>query len=233
MVRSSRFRPDYFDNSGRDDVLSGGVRMIPVDAPGGPYRVWTKRVGNNPAIKVLLLHGGPGAPHDYLEACDSYLPGAGVEYYYYDQLGCGHSDKPEDLSYINLAHFVEEVEQVRQALGLGPDNFYLYGHSWGGWLGIEYALKYQRHLKGLILSGSMSSSPAYNAYAKNVLMPEIDPDALSEIKALEAAGDYTNPRFMELLIAERKAAKTRVSRRWSCNSQPTRRRENRSISRAR
>lgn len=200
MARTSRFRPDYFDNSGRDDILTGGVRLIAVDAPGGPYRVWTKRIGNNPTIKVLLLHGGPGATHEYLECFDSYLPAAGVEYYYYDQLGSGHSDKPEDLSYINLAHFVAEVEQVRQALGLGPDNFYLYGHSWGGWLGVEYALHYQQHLKGLILSNSMASSPAYNAYASNVLMPEIDPDVLAEIKSLESAGDYSNPRFMALLM---------------------------------
>lgn len=89
---------------------------------------------------------------------------------------------------------------MRQALALGLDNFYLYGHSWGGWLGVEYALHYQHHLKGLILSNSMASSPAYNAYAQHVLMPEIDPDVLAEIKSLEAAGDYSNPRFMKLLL---------------------------------
>ena len=202
MALSSPSDPDYIHNVGRDDAPSDGIRLIPVFAPGGPYRVWTKRTGNNPTIKVLLLHGGPGATHEYLECFDGYLRAAGVEFYYYDQLGSGYSDKPEDLSYINLPHFVEEVEQVRQALSLGPDNFYLYGHSWGGWLGVEYALKYQQHLKGLILSNSMASSPAYNAYAHHVLMPEIDPEALAEIKALESAGDYANPRFMELLIAE-------------------------------
>lgn len=186
----------------RDSLLSKDIQRISVDAPGGPYTVWTKRIGDNPTIKVLLLHGGPGATHEYLECFDSYLTAAGIECYYYDQLGSGFSDKPEDLSYINLAHFVEEVEQVRRALGLGPHNFYLYGHSWGGWLGIEYALKYQQHLKGLILSNSMASSPAYNDYAHRVLMPEIDPSALAEIQALEAAGDYANPRFMDLLISE-------------------------------
>ena len=78
---------NYFDNTGRQDVLSGGVRMIPITTPQGEFRVWTKRVGNNPTIKVLLLHGGPGATHEYFEGFDSFLPGAGVEYYYYDQLG--------------------------------------------------------------------------------------------------------------------------------------------------
>src|SRR5438876_6746126 len=62
----------YLDYSGRDDRLSGGARRIPVDTPAGPFAVWTKRVGNNPELKVLLLHGGPGCTHEYLEACDGY-----------------------------------------------------------------------------------------------------------------------------------------------------------------
>ncbi len=70
---------DYLDNTGRDDVLSGGVKMIPVETPKGSFRVWTKRVGNNPTIKVLLLHGGPGVTHEYLEAFDSYFPSAEIE----------------------------------------------------------------------------------------------------------------------------------------------------------
>jgi len=74
----------YLDYSGRDDVLSGGVKMIPVNTSKGTFRVWTKRNGNNPTIKVLLLHGGPGLTHEYLEAFDSYFPAAGIAYYYYD-----------------------------------------------------------------------------------------------------------------------------------------------------
>ena len=70
----------YLDYSGRDDVLSGGSRRIPVSTPAGRFQVWVKRVGSNPDLRVLLLHGGPGSPHEYLEACDSYLHGAGVEY---------------------------------------------------------------------------------------------------------------------------------------------------------
>jgi proline iminopeptidase len=108
----------YFDNTGRTDVLAGGVRMIPVQTPKGTFRVWTKRIGNNPRIKVLLLHGGPGVTHEYLEAFDSYFPGAGIEYYYYDQLGSYYSDQPNEPSLWELPRFVEEVEQVRQALGL-------------------------------------------------------------------------------------------------------------------
>ena len=190
----------YFDNAGRTDVLAGGVRMIPIHTPKGDFRVWTKRVGNNPSIKVLLLHGGPGATHEYLEACDSFLPAAGVEYYYYDQLGSAYSDQPDDPELCDLPRFVEEVEQVRQALGLDKDNFYLYGQSWGGLLAIEYALKYQQHLKGLIISNMMASIPAYNEYAEKVLMPAMDQKVLAEIKAMEAQGRTEDPRYMELLI---------------------------------
>ena len=190
----------YLDYSGRDDVLGGGVKMIPVETPKGTFRVWTKRVGNNPRIKVLLLHGGPGATHEYFQAFDSYFPAAGIEYYYYDQLGSAYSDQPDEPELWELPRFVEEVEQVRQALGLDQNNFYLLGHSWGGMLGIEYALKYQQHLKGLIVSNMMASIPAYNEYAKQKLMPAMDQAVLAEIQRLEATQQYEDPRYMELLI---------------------------------
>ena len=134
---------DFLDYSDRDDLLAGGVRMLPVKTPVGSFKVWTKRIGNNPTLRVLLLHGGPGATHEYLEACDSYLPGAGVEYYYYDQLGSAFSDQPDEDSLWDLDRFVDEVEQVRQSLALGPDSFVLYGQSWGGILAIEYALAHR------------------------------------------------------------------------------------------
>ena len=191
---------NYFDNAGRGDVLSGGVRMIPVTTPKGTFKVWTKRVGNNPTIKVLLLHGGPGMTHEYLEAFDSYFPGASIEYYYYDQLGSSYSDQPDDPSLVELPRYVEEVEQVRKALGLDNKNFYLLGHSWGGLLAAEYALKYGRNLKGLVISNMMMSIPAYNKYADTVLMPAMDQKALAEIKRLEAEGKYEDPRYMELLL---------------------------------
>ncbi|MDR6936669.1 proline iminopeptidase-family hydrolase [Luteibacter sp. 3190] len=190
----------YFDNTGRDDVLSGGQKTVVIDTPKGKFKVWTKRVGNNPTIKVLLLHGGPGATHEYFEAFDSYFPGAGIEYYYYDQLGSGFSDKPTDPSLWDIPRFVDEVEQVRQALHLDKDNFFVLGHSWGGVLAIEYALKYPQHLKGVIISNMMDSIPAYNAYANKVLMPAMDQRKLAEVKKLEAEKKTSDPRYMELLM---------------------------------
>src|SRR6187200_2905246 len=108
----------YHSRTGHEDAWQGGVRLIPIHTPVGDFRVWTKRVGNNPRIKVLLLHGGPGITHEYFEAADSFLPAASVEYYYYDQLGSAYSDQPKDESLWDLPRFVEEVEQVRSALGL-------------------------------------------------------------------------------------------------------------------
>jgi proline iminopeptidase len=181
-------------------MSNDSVLQIPIETPKGTFNVWTKRVGDNDTTKLLLLHGGPGATHEYFECFDDYLPAAGIEYYYYDQLGSFFSDNPNDPDLVDLPRYVEEVEQVRRALGLDPGNFFLLGHSWGGILAMEYALKYGDALKGLIISNMMSSAPAYGAYAENVLMPTIDQDVLAEIKQLEDAEDYENPRYMELLI---------------------------------
>ena len=200
MQNKHSFPTEYLNYTGRDDVLSGGVKMIPIETSKGTFHVWTKRIGNNPTIKVLLVHGGPGATHEYFEAFDSYFPAAGFEYYYYDQLGSAYSDQPDAPELWEIARFVDEVEQVRQALRLDRDNFYLLGHSWGGILATEYALRYQANLKGLIISNMMASIPAYNDYARDVLMPAMDQTALEEIKRLEAAGEYENPRYMELLV---------------------------------
>jgi len=190
----------YLDSSGRDDVLSGGAKLITIQTPKGAFRVWTKRVGNNPTIKVLLLHGGPGATHEYLEAFDSYFPKAGIEYYYYDQLGSAYSDQPDEPTLWELPRFVDEVEQVRKALKLDRSNFYLYGQSWGGILALEYALKFQQNLKALVVSNMVASIPAYNRYAADVLMPAMDQKALAEVKQLEVKGRYDDPRYEALLM---------------------------------
>ncbi len=181
-------------------IEAGGIQMVPVDTPAGPFRVWTRRSGESPTCKLLLLHGGPGATHEYLLGFDSFLPQAGVEVYYYDQLGSGWSDAPDDPSLWTIERFVDEVEQVRQHLGL--DGVFVLGQSWGGILGIEYALAHQQHLAGLVISNMMASIPAYNRYAEQTLIPGLDPERTARIKALEAAGDTDDPEYDELLMAE-------------------------------
>ena len=97
----------------KEDQFTGGVKMVPIKTPKGEFRVWTKRVGNNPRMKVLLLHGGPGGTHEFFECFDGYLPADGIEYIYYDQLESYYSDQPNDSTLWTTDHFVEEVEQAR------------------------------------------------------------------------------------------------------------------------
>lgn len=183
-----------------DEVQTGGVTIIPVETPKGRFNIWTKYNGDNPKIKVLLLNGGPGATHEYFECMESFLPPQNIEFIYYDQLGCGLSDNPKDTSLWDLNRFVEEVEQVRKAHHLTKDNFYILGHSWGGILAMQYALKYPDNIKGLIISNMMSSCPLYGKYAQQVLAPQFDPKVLDTIRQIEAKGDFSNPKYMELLM---------------------------------
>jgi proline iminopeptidase len=181
-------------------VQDGGVRMFPIETTKGTWDVWTKTMGRNDQLKVLLLAGGPGISHEYMECFESFLPDAGIELIYYDQLGCGHSENPKDTSMWDLGRYVDEVEQLRIALGLDASNFILLGHSWGGILAMEYALKYQDRLKGLVISNMMCSGPEYGRYADEVLALQMEKIVLDSIRQLEAANDFANPRYMALLM---------------------------------
>ena len=189
---------NYF-KSEETGIKTGGVKIITVTSPKGNLKVWTKRFGNNPKMKLLLLSGGPGISHEYFECMESFLPAEGIEIIYYDQIGTGFSDNPNDTSMWDLPRYVEEVEQVRKALHLNNDNFYVLGHSWGGILAMQYALKYQDNLKGLIISNMMASCPKYGEYSK-VLEKQINPEVLKTIKDIEAKKDFSNPKYMELLM---------------------------------
>ena len=189
----------YFANH-EEGIQSGNVKIIPIQSMGKTFNIWTKRIGNNPKVKILLLNGGPGGTHEYFQCFENFLPQEAIEFIYYDQLGCGNSDNPDDTAYWDLNRFVEEVEQVRTALNIGKNNFYLLGHSWGGILAMQYALKYQDNLKGLIVSNMMSSCPEYDKYAENVLAKQFDPVVLDSVMSMEKRGDLDNPNYMGLLV---------------------------------
>ena len=187
----------YVDFRTPGEVQAGGVRMIQLQEG---YRVWTKRFGNAP-MKVLLLHGGPAATHEYMECFESFFPKAGIEFYEYDQLGSYYSDQPQDQSLWTTERFVEEVEQVRKALGLDKDNFYLLGNSWGGLLAMEYALKYQDNLKGLIVANMTADFGKYAAYNAK-LRAELPEDVLAKLGEYESKGAYTDPAYQEMVVRE-------------------------------
>jgi len=175
------------------EIKTGGVKMIQVD---GKYNIWTKKVGSS-ATKMLTLHGGPGATHEYFECFEDFLPREGIEFYYYDQLGSVYSDQPKDKSLWTVDRFRDEVEQVRVALGL--DNFYLFGQSWGGMLGIEYALKYQHHLKALIISDMTASISSYVKYV-NELRQKFPLEIRQTLEKYEAREEYNAPEYQEVMF---------------------------------
>jgi proline iminopeptidase len=185
------------DNLNPPDIRVAGIRMLPV--VDGKYKVWTKRVGSGP-IKVLLLHGGPGFSHEYLEAMESFLPPAGIEIYYYDQLGCNNSDQPDGPSLWTLARYTQEVEEVRRGLGL--DNFVLYGHSWGGILAIEYALNYQQHLKGLVISDMTAGIQSYLKRTATLKVQMLSPATLATLETLESKSAYDSPEYEKIMMED-------------------------------
>lgn len=173
------------------------VRMIAV--PGG--KVWTKTIGHGP-VKVLLLHGGPGFSHDYLEPFEKFLSPTEFTVTFYDQLGCGRSDHPKDDKLWTLPRYVEEVEAVRKALGF--DHFVLYGHSFGAMLGIEYALKYQQHLSNLVLSNMTASIGGYIQYADELRgkLSQADQATLTKYEKLGKTNDPAYVAVMDKVYAQ-------------------------------
>jgi proline iminopeptidase len=175
-------------------IKTGGNRLILVD---GKYKVWTKKVGDG-KIKILLLHGGPGFSHDYLECFDDFLPKEGIEVYYYDQLGCGNSDVPVDTTLWSTSRYVEEVEQVRKGLGL--DNFYILGHSWGSLLAMEYLLKYQSHVKGAILSNMTAGIKDFVDYTSRLKSQLFTQEEKKMFDSLDRAQAYSSELYSNLLM---------------------------------
>ena len=175
------------------EVQTGGIKTIQVD---GKYNVWTKKVGHG-AIKVLLLHGGPGFGHEYFECFESFLPESGIQFYYYAQLGNHNSDQPTDTGLWTLDRYREEVEQVRKGLRL--ENFYLYGHSWGGMLAIDYALKYQQNLKGLVVSNMTASIESFARYT-NELRSKLPPETIATMEKYEKTEQYDAQEYQDIIF---------------------------------
>ncbi len=142
---------------------AANVTMVSVN---GGNKVWTQKIGRG-KIKLLLLHGGPGATHEYFENFPAYLDTSKYEIYFYDQLGSYFSDNPELKDLWEPDRLVEEVEAVRKAYNL--NQFYLLGHSWGGILAIYYASKHSEHLNGLILSNNPVTSKGAFKYRQTIV----------------------------------------------------------------
>jgi proline-specific peptidase len=163
------------------------------------YHTWYRIVGDDEdpgRLPLLVLHGGPGAPHDYLEPLEA-MARTGRRVVFYDQLGCGHSDQPHDPTLWTVGLFVEEVGAIRQALGLA--RLHLLGQSWGGMLAMEYALTQPDGLASLIVADSPASIPQWSAEA-NRLRAELPPAIQQTLLEHEAAGTTDSPAYQEAML---------------------------------
>ena len=175
------------------------------------YRTWYRVVDDDRSegkLPVVLLHGGPGATHDYLEPLE-LLADTGRRVVFYDQLGCGKSDLPEnDLLWV-VETFVEELDVVRRELGL--DRIHLFGNSWGGMLAMEYALTRPRGLESLILASSPASIPQW-VEETGKLRAKLPSDVQAVLDRHEAAGTTDDPEYEE--------AATEFYKRHVCRVEP-------------
>jgi proline iminopeptidase len=141
---------------------------------------------------LFLLNGGPGFSSEYLRLPLLQLASDEMQVIAYDQLGCGESDRPTDISLWTLERYVEEVEWVRQRMGL--EKPIVLGHSWGGVLAIEYALKYPNSLKALVLNNTVADIPFHLAEV-NRLREALGPEAVKMMYRHEAAGTLDHPEY--------------------------------------
>ena len=163
------------------------------DVLGG--RVWYKVVGSEGAVPLLTLHGGPGAGHDYLESLEALAADRPVVFF--DQLGCGKSDQPEDISLWRIDRYVEEVAAIREALNL--ERIHLFGQSWGGWLAIEYMMSKPSGIDSLILASTSASIP--QAAEETARLKSTLPESVLEtLHRYEAVGDYHNPEYEKAMM---------------------------------
>lgn len=163
------------------------------------YETWYRIVGDSEEpgkLPVLTLHGGPGVPHDYLEPMEAFAA-TGRRVIFYDQLGCGNSAVPPNPSLWSVDLFVDEVNAVRRALGL--ERVHLLGQSWGGMLGMEYALTQPEGLASLIIESSPASIPQWVAEA-NKLREALPPDIQQTLLTHEADGTTDDPAYEEAMM---------------------------------
>ncbi|WP_082977193.1 proline iminopeptidase-family hydrolase [Mycobacterium sp. 852002-50816_SCH5313054-b] len=153
--------------------------MVPV--PGG--KVWFTRVGSGPGLPLLVVHGGPGLPHDYLNSLERLADER--EVVFWDQLGCGKSRRPSDTQLWTMERAVAEMDAVVKALGLA--RFHVFGNSWGGMLAQQYALDVASGAVSLTISNSIASIPEFSNMVAR-LKSELDPATQSAIDRHEVAG---------------------------------------------
>jgi len=168
------------------------MREETIPVPGGSVRCWVFGEGG---IPLLCLHGGPGMAHNYLDTLADLSDRRAVVFY--DQLGCGASDRPDDPSLWTMDRSVAEVAAVCEALGL--DRFHLFGNSWGGWLAMQYTLDRRPDLASLTISSSPPSVPRVVA-EMGELRRQLPVDVERVIADHEARGVFDCPEYTAAIM---------------------------------
>jgi proline-specific peptidase len=156
------------------------------------YRTWYRVVGQSADGRdpLLCLHGGPGSTHNYFAPLDR-LAEDGRAVVFYDQVGCGNSDRPERIEW-NVGVFVDELAALRDQLGL--EQVHLLGTSWGGMLALEHALRSEGRITSLVLSSTLASIEEWVAEAKR-LRAELPAEVVEVLDRYEQAGAYDDPEY--------------------------------------
>jgi proline-specific peptidase len=179
-------------------------RYVEVDGGRVSYVV----VGSGDATPLLCLHGGPGLPHDYLEPLGRL--GNGRRVVFYDQLGCGRSDRPGDEGLWRVDRFVAEIDAVRHRLGL--ERMHLLGHSWGGCLAATYAVGHSEGLQSLVLASPLISVDRWLQDAKS--LRSMLPGDVQEILNRHESDGFTDcPEYVAATLAFYKRHFCRL-KRW-------------------
>jgi proline iminopeptidase len=165
------------------------------------YEVFYRTVGDGQDT-LLVLHGGPGVSHRYLDRLTE-LAGPALKVVFYDQLGSGDSDWPpeEETDLWSVPRFVREVETVRAELDLGA--VHVLGQSWGGNLALQYALEYPSYVKSLVLSNTGASAPEIAhgmAGLKVELGHELGAETFARAMRHEALGELDDPEYQEWVL---------------------------------
>ena len=159
------------------------------DVPGG--RIWYRKIGDGTATPLLTVHGGPGHPHDGFEPLQQLAEHRPV--IFYDQLGCGNSERPHDNSLWTVNRFVEELQCLREHLEL--ERFILFGHSWGTALAVDYMLRYGGGVEKLVLMGPMLSTERWLTDA-NRLRDELPEDVKAVLDSHERDGTTDSAAYI-------------------------------------
>ena len=182
-------------------LLIAGCTTTPNLQPGEGYvqvkggKVWYRIVGTGNKTPIVLLHGGPGSASNYLQPLAAL--GKDRPVIFIDQLGCGKSDRISDTSLMTTASFVEELEQLRQSLGL--TDYYLYGHSWGTMLGMDYYLKYPKGIKALLFNSPLFSTVLWIKDA-DTLITGLPDSVQAIIHQTNQTKDYSSPAYQQATL---------------------------------